>query len=280
MKIITVINAKGGCGKSTIAMNAASGLARYGHRVLLMDLDPQAQVTQWLAAGDGLTSDGTLVAALMRHQTLSDVIQATGFERMSFVASADGLEDLGREISQTDGYPSMLMQLIAEEHIADRFDFIVIDSPNQISPIMENAIFPADIFIVPFESTKAVKSYASIYKLLLKLRPGADFRLLHVLSNLTRLPGLRKRVLALMRDDSMESARSEIRSCGWLAQVDENGGSIFHYRPLSKGAQDMAALVEEVRELFSNGPQAQTEAADAVSSPDEPQHDAATTPTA
>jgi len=259
MKIVTVINAKGGCGKSTIAMSVASGLARYGHRVLLMDLDPQAQVTQWLGAGDGLSADGTLVAALMRLQTLSDVIQATGFERLSFVASADGLEDLGREISQTEGYPSMLTQLIAEEHIADRFDFIVIDSPNQISPIMENAIFPADVFIVPFESTKAVKSYASIYKLLLKLRPAADFHLLHVLSNLTRLPGLRKRVLTLMHDDAMESARSEIRSCGWLAQVDENGGSIFHYRPLSKGAQDMAALVEEVRDLFSNGPQAHTE---------------------
>ena len=97
MNIITVINAKGGCGKSTIAMSLASGLARYGHRVLLMDLDPQAQVTQWLGAGDGLSADGTLVSALMRQQTLSDVIQPTGFERLSFVASADGLEDLGRE---------------------------------------------------------------------------------------------------------------------------------------------------------------------------------------
>ena len=42
--------------------------------------------------------------------------------------------------------------------------------------------------------------------------------------------------------------------------MDENGGSIFHYRPLSKGSQDMAALVEEVRELFANGPSAHTEA--------------------
>jgi cellulose biosynthesis protein BcsQ len=234
MNIITVINAKGGCGKSTIAMNLASGLARHGHRVLLMDLDPQAQVTQWLAAGDGLTPEGTLVAALTRQQSLSEVIQPTGFENMAFVASADGLEDLGREISQTEGYPSMLTQLIAEEHIADRFDFLVIDSPNQISPIMENAIFPADVFVVPFESTKAVKSYASIYKLLVKLRPAADFRMLHVLSNLTRLPGLRKRVLALLASDSIPTARSEIRSCGWIAQVDENGGSIFHYRPLSR----------------------------------------------
>lgn len=259
MNIITVINAKGGCGKSTIAMNLASGLARHGHRVLLMDLDPQAQVTQWLAAGDGLTPEGTLVSALTRQQSLSEVIQLTGFENLSFVASSDGLEDLGREISQTEGYPSMLTQLIAEEHIADRFDFIVIDSPNQISPIMENAIFPADAFIVPFESTKAVRSYASIYKLLVKLRSNADFQMLHVLSNLTRLPGLRKRVLALLADDNIPSARSEIRSCGWMAQVDENGGSIFHYRPLSKGSQDMAALVEEVRELFTNGPQAHTE---------------------
>ena len=51
MNVITVINAKGGCGKSTIAMNLASGLARYGYRVLFMDLDPQAQVTQWVGAG-------------------------------------------------------------------------------------------------------------------------------------------------------------------------------------------------------------------------------------
>ena len=270
MNIITVINAKGGCGKSTIAMNVASGLARHGHRVLLMDLDPQAQVTQWLAAGDGLTAEGTLVSALTRQQSLSEVIQPTGFENLSFVASADGLEDLGREISQTDGYPSMLTQLLAEEHIADRFDFIVIDSPNQISPIMENAIFPADVFIVPFESTKAVKSYASIYKLLAKLRPQEDFRMLHVLSNLSRLSGLRNRVLALLAQDHIIVARSEVRSCGWLAQVDENGGSIFHYRPLSKGSQDMAALVEEVRELFSNGPQAHAEpSSEATSTLDE-----------
>ncbi len=276
MNIITVINAKGGCGKSTIAMNLASGLARYGHRVLLMDLDPQAQVTQWLAAGDGLTPEGTLVSALTRHQSLSDVIQPTGFEGLSFVASADGLEDLGREISQTEGYPSLLTQLLAEEHIADHFDFIVIDSPNQISPIMENAIFPADVFIVPFESTKAVRSYASIYKLLLKLRSGEDLRMLHVLSNLTRLPGLRKRVLSILDDEGISRAQTEVRSCGWMAQVDENGGSIFHYRPHSKGAQDMATLVKEVRELFTNGQNAQTEATATVN-PTHESHDAGAT---
>lgn len=259
MKTITIINAKGGCGKSTIAMSMAAGLSLKGHRVLLMDLDPQAQITQWLGGGDGLRPEGTLVAALMQEQSLSDVIQATGYENISFVASSAGLEDLGRDISHTDGYPAMLTALIAREGIADRFDFLVIDSPNQISPIMENAIFPADAFIIPFESTKAVKSYASIFQLLLKLRPSADYQLLHVLTNLTRLPGLRRRVLALLAEDGLEPARSEIRSCGWLAQVDEYGGSIFHFRPHSNGAQDMEALVTEVTELFANGHDAHPE---------------------
>ncbi len=250
MKVITVINAKGGCGKSTIAMNLACGLAREG-RVLLLDMDPQAQVTQWLKAGDGLTATGTLLSALTGQQTLREVIQSTQFENLSFVASADGLEDLGRQITEHEGYSSLLSQLLATESLAPDFDFLVIDSPNQISPIMENAIFPADLFIVPFESTKAVRSYASFFKLLLRLRPAGDYGILHVLSNLTRLPGLRARVLSLMEQDSIARAQTEIRSCGWLAQVDEFGGSIFQFRPFAKGALDMAQLVEEVRGLFS-----------------------------
>ena len=87
--------------------------------------------------------------------------------------------------------------------------------------------------------------------MLLRLRSTGDYDILHVLSNLTRLPGLRARVLSLMEKDRLVRAQTEVRSCGWLAQVDEFGGSIFHFRPFSKGALDLAQLVEEVRESFS-----------------------------
>lgn len=248
MNIITVINAKGGCGKSTIAMSLAAGLANGGHRTLLIDMDPQAQVTQWLGAGDGLSPQGTLVVAMEGKETLASLVQPTPFDKLSFVASSQGLEDLGRQITDLEGYQTILTRLLGS--LGDTFDFVVIDSPNQISPVMENCIYPSDVFIVPFESTKAVRSYANFYQLLLRLRPEDEHRVLHVLSNLSRQPGLRQRVIEAMELQGIERAKTEVRTCGWLAQVDENGGSIFEYRPHSKGAADMGALVEEVLALL------------------------------
>jgi hypothetical protein len=118
---------------------------------------------------------------------------------------------------------------------------------------MENAIYPSDVFIVPFESTKAVRSYANFFQLLMRLRPGEEHRVLHVLSNLSRQPGLRKRVIAAMDLHGIPCAGVEIRTCGWLAQVDENGGNIFSYRPHSRGAEDMGLLVQEVLRLLGRG---------------------------
>src|ERR1700730_5360400 len=103
MNIVTLINAKGGCGKSAIAMSLAAGLANKGRRTLLIDMDPQAQVTQWLGAGDGLSSEGTLVAAMEGSQTLPSLVQSTRFPHLSFVASSQGLEDLGRQITDVEG---------------------------------------------------------------------------------------------------------------------------------------------------------------------------------
>jgi chromosome partitioning protein len=228
-------------------MSLAAGLAMRGARTLLIDMDPQAQVTQWLSLGDGLNNIGTLAAAIEGKQNFDEVIQETAITNLSFVASSEGLEDLGRQITDVEGYQSLLTHCLAQSK--RDFDFLIIDSPNQISPIMENAIFPSDLFVVPFESTKAVRSYANFYKLLMRLRESEEHRVLHVLSNLSRLPGLRRKVIETMELHGIPRARTEVRTCGWLAQVDEHGGSIFHWRPHAKGAMDMAALLNEVLEL-------------------------------
>ena len=249
-QVICVINAKGGCGKSTIAMSVAAGLAHQGHRTLLIDMDPQAQVTEWLGIGDGLSLEGSLASAMAGREELHHLIEPTHLPDLSFVPSAEPLEHLGRQITERDGYQMTLASLLADERVPP-FDYVVLDSPNQISPIMENAIFVTDLFIIPFMGTKSVKSYANVHQLIARLRPDRDFRTLHVLNNVSRLEGLHRRIVQRMEDDGIKRARTEVRSCGWLAQVDEHGGSIFTYRPKSNGAADITALIGEIRESLA-----------------------------
>ncbi len=254
MRTIVSVNAKGGCGKSTIAMNVAASLARRGFKVLLVDMDPQAQVTQWLKAGDGFHEAGTLTAALAGKESFDNVISMTDVPNAWFVPASEGLEALSREMTDLDGYYTVFTSMLATQ--AGRFDFCVIDAPNQISPLMEGSIWPADLFLVPFESTKAVRSYANFYQLVLKLRPNDLPPMLHILSNLSKQLGLRKKVIETMNLHGITPAATEVRTCGWLAQVDEHGGDIFAWRPHSIGAVDIAALTDEVLRLFEHGPHA------------------------
>ena len=138
-----------------------------------------------------------------------------------------------------------------DELPAGNFDYVVIDSPNQISPIMENAIIPTDVFLVPIESTKAVASYANFFALVKRLRTPGSYRMLHVLNNIT-LQGVRNSIVAFMTAEGIPLAKTEVRNCGWLAQVDRNGGSIFEYRPKSKGAEDIPKLQREVLQCLKN----------------------------
>lgn len=246
MQIITSINAKGGCGKSTIAMNLAAGLAHAGHRTILIDLDPQAQVTEWLAAGDARTIENTIVPVLGGQQEIKSAIQSTKIKNLSFIASAKGLEDLGRRMVEDEDYRYRLTNALGS--IAGDFDYAVIDSPNQVSPVMENAVIPTDLFIVPFESTKAVKSYADFYELVLELR-GSEPHILHVLNNIKHTK-LRTLILTIMHENGITPAKTEIRSCAYLAIVDNFGGSIFDYRPNSNGAKDILTLMGEALEIL------------------------------
>lgn len=245
MNVITVCNAKGGCGKSTIALGLAASLGRgRGNKVLVIDMDPQAQVTDWLQASDGLSVAGTLTAVFVREQRLQEIIRPSGIQNVWIAPGSQPLETISHSMTEVDGYESLLSEFLAELP-EDEFNFVVIDCPNQISPLMENAIVPTDVFVVPIESTKAVASYANFFALVQKLRNEGTYRMLHVLNNIT-LQGVRNSILRFMKTEGIPIAKTEVRNCGWLAQVDRHGGSIFEYRPHSKGAADIPKLQAEV----------------------------------
>lgn len=245
MKVITVCNAKGGCGKSTIALSLAASLGRLPRtKVLVLDMDPQAQISDWLRASNGLSREGTLAAVFLRETTLLEIIQPTNIKNVFIAPGSQPLEVISHSMSEVEGYESLLAEFLSELP-PDQFDYVVIDCPNQISPLMECAIFPTDVFVVPIESTKAVASYANFYSLVQRHRSPETYSMLHVLNNIT-LVGVRNSVTRFMEQEGIPIARTEVRNCGWLAQVDRHGGSIFDYRPHSKGAEDIPKLQREV----------------------------------
>lgn len=245
MNVITVCNAKGGCGKSTIALSLAASLGRTrGNKVLVIDMDPQAQVSDWLQASDGLGIENTLTAVFLRDQRLAEIIQKTTIKNVWIAPGSQPLESISHSMTEAEGYESLLSDFL-NDLPQDQFDYVVIDCPNQISPLMENAIIPTDVFVVPIESTKAVASYANFFALVQRLRAEGTYRMLHVLNNI-QLQGVRKSILKFMEEEGIPTAKTEVRNCGWLAQVDRHGGSIFDYRPLSKGAEDIPKLQQEI----------------------------------
>ena len=245
MTILTSINAKGGCGKSTIAMSVAAGFAEIGNRVLLIDMDPQAQVSEWLGVGDVLEQQDTLASVFDGQQTLPAIIKPTHLDNLWFVPGSGPLEEVGRRMAERDGYHTTLADALLHPDMPE-FDYVILDSPNQVSTVMVNAIVPADLFLVPFKDSKTVRSYANVYGLIQHFRPDDDYNTLHVLTDVSRQPGLRNEVLAMMKRDGIEPAKTELRSCGWLARIDNHGGSIFKWRPNSKGAEDVARLLIEI----------------------------------
>ena len=93
-KIISVINQKGGVGKTTTVINLAAGLSMKGKKILVIDLDPQGNATTGLGLSNNSNSDKTIYSVLNGNKKISDVIQATSFENLNLITSNVDLSGL------------------------------------------------------------------------------------------------------------------------------------------------------------------------------------------
>ena len=93
-KIISVINQKGGVGKTTTVINLAAGLTMKGKKILVIDLDPQGNATTGLGLSNATSSDQTIYNVLNGNKKISDVIQSTSFENLNLISSNVDLSGL------------------------------------------------------------------------------------------------------------------------------------------------------------------------------------------
>ena len=153
-KIISVINQKGGVGKTTTVINLAAGLSIRGKKILVIDLDPQGNATTGLGLSNTEDSDLTIYSVLNGNKKISEVIKQTNFENLNLVTSnvdLSGLEvetagDSRRAFKLKDELTSILNDSRAS------YDYILIDCPPSLSLLTIMALVSSDALVVPLQT--------------------------------------------------------------------------------------------------------------------------------
>ena len=154
MQIISVINQKGGVGKTTTVINLAAGLAQLEKKVLVIDLDPQGNATTGLGLSNLENSTDTIYGVLNGTKTISDVIRKTKFENLDIVTSNVDLS--GLEVETADD--SMRAFILKSELTAylnnsgATYDYVLIDCPPSLSLLTVMALVSSHSLLVPLQA--------------------------------------------------------------------------------------------------------------------------------
>jgi len=248
VRIIAISNQKGGVGKSTTAANLGAALVRAGRRVLLVDLDPQANLTYSILGRARAQEVGASVYDVLKgdKKPSEAVLNLDGLP--SLLPATIRLAGADIALAGVPGREQLLKDAMGEER--GPFDFILIDCPPSLGLLTLNALtFAKEIFIplqLEFLALQGMDQLIDTVEIVRK-RLNKSLRI-------TGIIGTRYNRRAL-NNDAIELVKKKfpgllfdtlIRENIALAEAPAQGQTIFDYRPDSHGAEDYAALCKEV----------------------------------
>lgn len=255
---ISVVNQKGGVGKTTTSANLGAALAQKGKRVLLVDIDPQSNLTTHLGLGGTESPDGgaetssgpefTVYDVLKGQKKIKDVI-INRSERLDLVPSSLFLSAADLELGGVIGRELILKRALAD--VKDQYDVIIVDCPPALGLLSLNALASVEKVIVPVQSEylalhgvrqllDTIDQVRSVYNPSLKV--GGVLICLH---------DSRKRLARAVADTIKAYFgdlvfKTVIRTNVALAEAPASGQTILEYSAKSTGAEDYLSLAEEV----------------------------------
>ena len=255
-KIISLVNQKGGVGKTTTSINLASSLGLLGKKVLLVDIDPQGNAT----TGVGIEKGGleaTLYEALLNEKTTDESIIKTKFKNLSILPSSINLAGINMDFAtkqkEDPTYVSSGQLKRVLSSVRDNYDYILIDCPPSLSTLTTNALAASDSVLIPvqceFYALEGIMQLLNTVRMARKsLNPNLDIEgvLLTMLDSRT-----------LLGVEVVENIRSYFKEKVYdtiiprlvvLAEAPSHGKPIADYNYKSKGTTAYINLAKEVIE--------------------------------
>jgi len=251
-RFIAIANQKGGVGKTTTCINLAACLTALDQRVLIVDLDPQANATSGL--GLEKTPGGSLYGALLGEKHVSECIRPTAYEDLDIVPSEVDLAGAEIDVARSENYLHRVKDTLAELADGDKYNFVFIDCPPSLGILTMNAMAAADGILVPIQCEYyALEGLSVIVDLVEKIRrSGGNGRL--------RLEGIVMTMYDRRTNLSLQVTKEVRRHFGEqlfntiiprtvrLSEAPSHGMPILDYDPENMGARAYVKLAQEFLE--------------------------------
>lgn len=240
VKVISIGNFKGGVAKTTSTVNIGAGLNKLGKKVLLIDLDPQFNLTQSLGIEE---PKHTIYEALVKEDKLEPIEVKPGLD---VIASSLNLIRADIELSGKFKREFILTKLL--EPIKDNYDYIILDCPPALGLLTINSFVASDFIYVPIEAEfLALKGYSVLTEALKLI--GLEIDKVFI-TKYDKRKVLNRNVLESLREALEDKVfKTVIRTNIALAEAPTKGLDIYSYQPNSSGAKDYLELTKEILKI-------------------------------